>query len=380
MIKYNISDFPVSGECFSVTYSLSGDEKEALLKAEDICLEQTVEFPPDLLPEKLRNTVAGKIKSFEKSAEGIFKTLIEFPVETSAFEFTQFLNVLFGNISFKPGIQLESFELPEGLLKFFRGPRFGIEGLRKVLSIPKRPLLCTTLKPMGLSSKNLYGLAYQFALGGIDIIKDDHGLTNQPFSPFEERVKLCSKAVAKANKETGLKSIYVPNITSPLREIEKRVNLAKEAGAGGLLISPSLTGFDTMKNLAEDDFISLPLLSHPAFQGSFVLSRSGISHYALFGQIVRLAGADVTIYPNFGGRFSSSREECKNIILGCSVPMGHIKNIFPCPGGGMTFENIPDMFKFYGTDVIYLVGGGLFRHSDNLTENCRYFRNMVDNV
>ena len=85
MIKYNISDFPVSGECFSVTYSLSGDEKEALLKAEDICLEQTVEFPPDLLPEKLRNTVAGKIKSFEKSAEGIFKTLIEFPVETSAF-------------------------------------------------------------------------------------------------------------------------------------------------------------------------------------------------------------------------------------------------------------------------------------------------------
>ncbi|MEQ8221593.1 MAG: RuBisCO large subunit C-terminal-like domain-containing protein, partial [Candidatus Eremiobacterota bacterium] len=231
--------------------------------------------------------------------------------------------------------------------------------------------------PVGLSSEGLASLAYQFALGGIDIIKDDHGLTNQPFAPFEERVTACAKAVEKANRETGYKSIYVPNITAPLKELYKRVTFAKEAGAGAILVAPGITGFDTMKDLADDDRFSLPVINHPAFQGSFVLSKSGISYYALFGQIARLAGADVTIYPNFGGRFSFSKGACKEILLGCTASMGHIKTIFPCPGGGMTFENIPDMAEFYGHDVIYLIGGGMFRHSNDLVANAGYFRNMV---
>ncbi|MEQ8190471.1 MAG: RuBisCO large subunit C-terminal-like domain-containing protein [Candidatus Eremiobacterota bacterium] len=379
-----ISDYQVSGEYFSVIYRLTGDEESAMAKAKDICLEQTVEFPEDLLTEYFRDNITGKIISFDRYAieevsgkSDIFKAVIAYPVEITSFEFTQFLNVLFGNISMKPGIYVESFNISDRLLEIFKGPRFGISGLRKLLGVDKRPLLCTALKPVGLSSEGLASLAYQFALGGIDIIKDDHGLTNQPFAPFEERVTACAKAVEKANRETGYKSIYVPNITAPVKELYKRVAFAKEAGAGAILISPGLTGWDTMKNLADDDRFLLPVINHPAFQGSFVLSESGISHYALFGQIARLAGADTTIYPNFGGRFSFSKGACKEILMGCSVPMGHIKAIFPCPGGGMTFENIPDMTGFYGSDVIYLIGGGMFRHSNDLVENARYFRKCV---
>jgi len=383
-IFYKISDYHMSGEYFSVTYRLTGDEESAMAKAKDICLEQTVEFPEDLLTEYFKNNITGKIISFDRYAaeevsgkSDIFKAVIAYPVETTSFEFTQFLNVLFGNISLKPGIYVESFNISDRLLEIFKGPRFGVAGLRKLMHIEERPLLSTALKPVGLSSEGLAFLAYQFALGGIDIIKDDHGLTNQPFAPFEERVALCAKAVEKANRETGYKSIYVPNVTAPLKELYKRVTFAKEAGAGAILVAPGLTGFDTMKDLADDDRFSLPVINHPAFQGSFLLSQNGFSHYALFGQIARLAGADATIYPNFGGRFSFSKGACKEILLGCSVPMGHIKAIFPCPGGGMTFENIPDMTGFYGSDVIYLIGGGLFRHSNNLVENARYFRKCV---
>jgi len=379
-----ISDYHVSGEYFSVTYRLTGDKESAMAKAKDICLEQTVEFPEDLLTEYFRDNITGKIISFDRCATeevsgkyDIFKAVIAYPLETTSFEFTQFLNVLFGNISMKPGIYVESFNIPDRLLEIFKGPRFGVAGLRKLLAVDKRPLLCTALKPVGLSSDGLASLAYQFALGGIDIIKDDHGLTNQPFAPFEERVTLCATAVEKANRETGYKSMYVPNVTAPLKELYKRVKFAREAGAGAILVAPGLTGFDTMKDLADDDRFLLPVINHPAFQGSFVLSESGISHYALFGQIARLSGADATIYPNFGGRFSFSKEACKEILLGCSVPMGHVKAIFPCPGGGMTFENIPDMSGFYGSDVIYLIGGGMFRHSKNLVENARYFRKCV---
>ncbi|MCK9419764.1 MAG: RuBisCO large subunit C-terminal-like domain-containing protein [Nitrospirae bacterium] len=370
-----------SGDRFSVTYRLFGSEKDARARAEDICIEQTVEFPADEVPEGIiREHVFGRIESFDAWDGESFRAVISYAVEIAAGELTQFLNVVFGNSSIKPGIRVEHLSLPESLLRCFKGPRFGRQGLRSLLNVPKRPLLSSAIKPMGLSSKELADLAYRFVLGGMDIIKDDHGLTDQSCSPFEERVKRCAEAVHKANRETGQRSIYVANITAPHREIVKRARIAKDAGAGGLMAAPGLVGFDLMRELADDESLALPTLTHPAFQGSFVTSRNGISHGVIFGQLARLAGADATIFPNFGGRFSFSREECKEIADATSAPMGHLKQIFPAPGGGMSLDNVPEMFETYGRDLIFLIGGGLFKHGPDLVENCRYFRKIVEKM
>ncbi|MDA8441611.1 MAG: RuBisCO large subunit C-terminal-like domain-containing protein [Peptococcaceae bacterium] len=369
----------ISGERFSVIYRLQGNETEASMQARDICLEQTVEFPEELVPDGvIRNKILGRIENMEAWDEASFKVEISYAVETSALELTQLLNVIFGNISIKPGIRVEEINLPQSLLSCFKGPRFGRDGLRQLLKVAKRPLLFTALKPMGLSASELAELAYQFALGGIDIIKDDHGLTDQLFAPFEERVILCTQAVQRANQATGHHAIYVPNVTASYHNLLKRARFAKQAGAGGFLIAPGLTGLDAIRTLADDDALALPLFSHPAFQGSYVMGTSGIAHYALYGQIMRLAGADAVIYPNFGGRFSFSREECTRIAQGTSVPMGPIRQIFPSPGGGMSVESIPEMIKVYDNDVIFLIGGGLFKQGPDLVENCRYFRALVE--
>ena len=133
-----------------------------------------------------------------------------------------------------------------------------------------------------------------------------------------------------------------------------------------------------MKVLADDDDLAIPIFSHPAFQGSYVTSPdNGISHFALFGQLTRLAGADTVIYPNFGGRFSFSREECAAIVRGTAVEMGPIKKIFPSPGGGISLDRIEELLELYGKEVVFLVGGGLFKHGADLTENCRYFHKIV---
>lgn len=373
-------DYELSGERFSVVYKVFGDEKEAYARAKDICLEQTVEFPDELVPDgMIRENIVGRMESFERLDNESYKAVISYAVETASEELTQFLNVVFGNSSIKPGIRVEKLVFSPSLLKNFKGPRFGQEGIRKLLGVEKRPLLFTALKPMGLTSSDLAELAYKFALGGIDIIKDDHGLSNQSFSPFYERVEMCVKAVEKANSETGQNSIYVPNITAPYYEVIKRAKVAKDLGAGGLLISPGLTGFDVVREIAEDDSIALPVFCHPAFLGTYVMSNVGISHHALFGQIMRLAGADATIYPNFGGRFSFSREECEGIVQGATESMGNLKPIFPCPAGGMSLESIPESLKVYGNKVIFLVGGGLFKHGPDIVENCRYFRRLIEN-
>jgi ribulose-bisphosphate carboxylase large chain len=391
----------ISGERFSVVYRLLGDKEEAYRKAVDICYEQTVEFPAELVPAgMIKDEIVGRIVSFkvaernesnkgngsggrrnataETDTGSAFEAVISYAVETSAGELTQLLNVIFGNISIKPGIRVERLELPDSLLKQYQGPRFGRAGLREWTGVKDRPLLFTALKPMGLSSRELADMAYKCALGGIDIIKDDHGLTDQIFAPFSERVALCVEAVERANRETGEQSIYVPNITAPAHLIRDRAREAKGMGAKGVLLAPALSGFDIMRHLAEDQEFGLPIFSHPAFLGSYVTSKdNGISHFALFGQLNRLAGADAVIYPNYGGRFSFSREECAEIVQGTLTDMGRIKPIFPSPGGGMSLDRIEELGQVYGKDVLFLVGGGLFKQGPDLVENCRYFRQMV---
>lgn len=369
----------ISGERFSVVYRLAGDEKEAHRKAWDICLEQTVEFPEEFIPAgMIRDEIVGRIEDFRPFSENSYQATISYAVETPANEFTQFLNVVFGNISIKPGYRVERLEMPDAMLGQFRGPRFGRDGLREQLGVKNRPLLFTALKPMGLNPEQLADMAYKCALGGIDIIKDDHGLTDQVFAPFDERVYRCVEAVAKANSETGRQCIYVPNVTAPANKIFTRAKTAKDLGAKGMVILPAITGLDVMRILADDDELDLPIFSHPAFQGSYVTSPdNGISHFALFGQITRLAGADAVIYPNFGGRFSFSREECAAIARGTAVDMGPIKKILPCPGGGISLDRIEELMELYGKDVVFLIGGGLFKHGADLIENCHYFHKMV---
>ena len=51
-------------------------------------------------------------------------------------------------------LRLLDIEFPKQLLASFKGPAFGIAGIRKLLKIPKRPLVGTIIKPkLGLKPK-----------------------------------------------------------------------------------------------------------------------------------------------------------------------------------------------------------------------------------
>jgi ribulose-bisphosphate carboxylase large chain len=372
---------PPCGERFEVLYRLSCQPDMLETLAQDICIEQTVEFPADLLPAgDIPDHVIGRVEEVQAAPSGTL-VRISYPLEAAGDDLVQLLNTVFGNTSLKPGVRVEKLLLPERLVGNFRGPRFGVAGLRQLLGIPARPMLCTAIKPLGLSPAHLAEQAYRCALGGIDIIKDDHGITDQPFARFKERVERCAEAVQRANRQTGYSSIYMPSMGVPYDRLVELAHFAKSAGAGGLLVMPALTGFDSMRLLADDDNLALPVMMHPAFLGGFLGSAGGgISHYALFGQIARLAGADATIYPNYGGRFSFTREECQQIVAGARDPLGHLVPIFPTPGGGMTMDRVPEMLNLLGRNAIFLIGGGLHRQSPDLVESSRFFRNLVEQM
>lgn len=353
----------VTGGRFLATYAISGPPEAARGRAESIAVEQTIEFPADLIADDdIRRHVIGRIESVEAVGPALNLARLSYAVETSGGELPQLLNVLFGNCSLYPGIRLVGLELPPELLRRFPGPRFGVPGLRALLGVPARPLLTTALKPMGLDTDDFARIAETLVRGGIDVIKDDHGLANQPFAPWEERVRACSAAVRRANESTGSRSLYMPSLNGPADEIAERARIARDAGAGGLLVLPGLAGLDTMRWLAADDGIGLPIMGHPAFMGSMVISEdAGIEHGLLFGTLFRLAGADLVVFPSYGGRFSFRPEACASIGRACRAPLGDLPPIFPAPGGGMTLDRVEELHAFYGSDTALLVGGDLHR-------------------
>lgn len=369
----------LSGERFTIVYEIFGSEGDARQTAEEICIEQTVEFPESALPKgEIRDQILGRIMNFKNLKEHVYEAEISFAVEIAECEFTQLLNVIFGNFSIKENVRVADIRLSSALQATLQGPRYGIEGIRKIVGEEELPLLFTALKPMGLSSDNFANLVKVFAENGINIIKDDHGLTNQSFSPFKERVRVCSDAIKAAYEKTGKKAMYVPNVTAPLKKIRDNARYAKECGADGIMIAPGLVSLDIMKELAEDNEIGLPIFSHPAFSGCYAINRQGFTFKAYYGQLMRMAGADAVIFPNYGGRFSLSLEDCIAIANAGKEPMGGMKQMFSCPAGGMQLDRIEDMVSNYGKDVLLLIGGGLFTCEENLAANCRQFTAAVE--
>ena len=362
---------------FTVTYRIAAAEQDALEMARNITVEQTVEFPAAHIEcNGIRSDIIGRIEEFAPAEEGGYRVWISYSDQSGTEEFTQFFNVVFGNSSLLPGITVENLALSREQETWFPGPKFGTEGLRTLLNVYDRPIAFTALKPMGLPTESFAEEAYRCALGGVDMIKDDHGLANQTFSPFKERVQAVCNAIRQAYEETGKKTAYVPNLSGSFSEIIDRVQFAEDCGAGGIMLAPGLVGYDTLQYIAQHT--TLPVIAHPAMAGCFLdKGAGGFECGCINGQIPRICGADLTVFPNYGGRFSLSQQQCRSIVERCCEPCGSRKPILPAPAGGMTFEKIPSIREFYGTDVALLMGGGLFTVSADLTENCRRFLRVL---
>lgn len=220
--------------------------------------------------------------------------------------------------------------------------------------------------------------AYHMALSGLDFIKDDQGLVDQSFCRFDERVSRCAEAVEKANQETGRRCLYIPNVTGSAKSIHKRSLFAKEAGAGGVLICPGLVDFDAIRIVAQDEALGLPIMTHPSLLGSLYMNPDhGMDPTVVYGQLPRLAGADVSIYPLADGRYSLSKEDCRHIASETALSLGHMRPIFPTAAGRISGDRIKEAVELYGQDVVFIVGGGLLQEGPDITATCKRLMGQV---
>lgn len=361
---------------FDILYQIAASsDAEAREKAEKVSVEQSVEMPVNAVPNQAKTSLP-EVTKVTELCEGLWESEVSFPASLIGNnDIVQFLNILYGNISLYGDIKVTdvSNHIFESL---FEGPAHGIEGIRKMAGVNNRPLSCTALKPIGLSPDNLASRAARFAVNGIDIIKDDHGLANQNSASFESRTKACTAAVQKAAEKTGKQTLYFPNITATHKVAAERAEMALEMGAHGVLICPQLTGLSLLSEIRKN--FNCPIMAHPSFSGSFVSHKtSGISMSLYYGKIWRALGADAVIFPNPGGRFQFTREQCTDLHNTLTNTEFPFNASFPVPAGGIQLTSVQDFRDLYGDETIFLIGGSLYEHPDGIETATQLFQKAL---
>lgn len=261
-------------------------------------------------------------------------------------------------------LRVRDIVFPESYVKTFSGPAFGIEGIRALMEIYGRPLLGTIIKPkVGLSADEHARVAYEAWVGGVDVVKDDENLTDQPFNPFDERVIKTLSALKKAEDETGKRKMYVPNISAPISDMARRAEFVKIQGGQAIMLDVLTVGFSGVEYIRDQSF-GLIMHGHRAMHGAFTHgTRHGISMLPI-AKVSRLSGIDQLHTGTIVGKMEGSKEDVVEINDAMRKDWYGIKPTMPIASGGIHPGLLPKMIELIGNDVIINLGGGIHGHPE----------------
>lgn len=265
--------------------------------------------------------------------------------------------------------------IPKKVADEFQGPKFGIEGIRQLLGVEKRPLLMHIIKPkMGMTPQQTADQVYQTGLGGADICKDDEMTSELEISPFEARIEAVMKAIERVQRETGHKMLYLVSITDEVNRINEKARKAVKLGANGLLLAYS-AGLSALRVLAEDPEVKVPILLHV----SHMLNLLPTMNFPVLAKLCRLCGADFMLTPTQWSSLQvASLEEVLRVNQILHAPFYHIKRTMPNPAAGIYPGVAPMLMLDNGPDILISAGGGMLGHPMGYRAGAAAFRQAID--
>lgn len=323
----------------------------------------------------------GTVESISEEGNG-YVTRIHFPEEIfEVGNIAQYLSVFAGNLfglAKLDTVRLLDIELPDGLVPF-HGPKFGIQGVRRLIGTKNRPHLGTIIKPkVGLTPEDTANVAYQAAIGGVDFIKDDETLTNQAFCPISERVSAVIDRLDDARSETGRQVLYAVNVSTGADEIIERAEYALELGANTLMVDVITSGFAALRVLAEDSGINVPIHVHRTMHAA--LTRNAEHGIAMrpIAKLVRILGGDQLHTGTVSGKMQHDSHEVLGDNGAITCALYGMKATFPVASGGLHPGKVYKELKTLGTDIVLQAGGGIHGHPDGTTSGARAMRQAID--
>jgi len=343
--------------------------------------------------KRIADKLRPKVFSINKKTREI---KIAYPEELfEAGNIPQILSSIAGNIFGMKAVQnlrLQDINFPKSVIKAFKGPRFGIHGIRNILRVRKRPLVGTIVKPkVGLSPKQHAEVAYNSWHGGLDIVKDDENLSSMKFNKFEKRIKETLKLRDKAEKDTGEKKIYMPNITAETNEMLRRAKIVKKYGGEYIMVDILTIGWAALQTVRDAD-LGMVIHAHRAMHAAVTKNPNhGISMLTI-AKIARLIGVDqLHIGAVFGKMVGGAKEvfpigeAIEEQIVNpeeeshrLEQKWGKIKPVFAVCSGGLYPGAVPPLMKTMGNNIIIQAGGGCHGHPDGTFYGARAMRQAVE--
>ncbi len=375
------------------TYLVHDAKGDLNKKAEGIALGLTVGSWTDLplleqeqlKAHKGRVLEVSQLESCEKTnqylgkpvTKGIIK--IAYPSLNYSHDLPAILTTVFGKLSLDGEVKLLDLEFTEEVKKAFPGPKFGVSGIRDLVGVFDRPLLMSIFK--GVIGRDLGYLKDQLkqqVLGGVDLVKDDEILFDNPLTPFEDRIAAGREVLHQVFEETGHKALYAVNLSGKTFELKDKAKKATELGASVLLFNVFAYGLDVMQSLAEDPDISIPIMAHPAVSGaSTASSLYGFSSPLLLGKLVRMSGADFSLFPSPYGSVALDRNVALGIAENC-LKEDVFKQALPVPSAGIHPGLVPLLVNDFGVNSVINAGGGVHGHPNGAIGGGQAFRAAID--
>ncbi len=293
----------------------------------------------------------------------------------------QILSVIAGNLFGLESIgklRLEDVFFPRCMLKEFKGPKFGIDGLRKELKRPDKPLIGTIVKPkIGLPPKEFAEYVYEAGMGGLTNSKDDETLSNQRFCPIEDRTVAVAEALDRLKSE-GHHMMHAINVSTSGHEILELAEKVQSWGAKELMVDVITCGFAAVQALAEDPSIKVPIHVHRTMHGAMTRDPlHGISMLPIT-KLVRMCGGDALHIGTLGvGKMSGNRshENLDACLDDITVPY---RTVMPVCSGGVYPGMVEKMVKESGLNVQIQAGGGVAGHPGGVKKGAMGMCQAVD--
>lgn len=287
------------------------------------------------------------------------------------------------------GLMWEDLRIPEKMLKSFKGPRYGIYGLRKLMKIPKRPLMGTIIKPkVGLDEKNHARVAYEAWIGGCDVVKDDENLTSQNFNNFKKRFLLTIKACEEAEKKTGEKKVYLINCTAESEEMKKRIKFVEKNGGNYIMLDILTLGWGALQTAR--NFTKLPIHAHRAGHAMYDRNPEHGMSMEVIAQLARMVGVDTLHIGTIYGKMTGDKKEVLHIqeeIETRFTPQTkknleqkwyNVKPVLGVASGGVYPGIVPKMLEAMGNNIVIQAGGGVHGHPDGTIAGAKAMRQAID--
>jgi len=369
--------------------------------AEGVAAESSVGTWTDIktINEKVLKLYRARVFRIKKVSCNSAYIWIAYPMEHfDAKNIVQILASIKGNI-FGMGELLElkmlDVYLPKDFISEFKGPKFGVQGIRAMVGSEKRPHIGTIVKPkVGLSADEWAQVAMDAYTGGVDFVKDDENLVDQDFCKWTDRVDKMMDVISKVEDICGRRVLYAPNISDTYTRMIERLDYLEKIGHNMAMLDMYVVGHGAAPEVIEYAHErGIAIHAHRAGYAAEARGKFGCD-FQVYAKLWRLYGVDQLHVGTGVGKMEGNpalirryaeivREksvEEKMHMLSLAQNWDGLKNVMPVASGGLNPGLVPSVMAIFGRDVVIQAGGGIHGHPDGTKAGAKAMRDAVEAV